>query len=174
MSRPEICHDAVGFIAHSEGGVIAPVAMAANPRIAFLVLLAGPGVRWDKLLLYQRHVLARGRGESEQAFAPGQRMVAAIYRAVAEFRSEQAGIKAVLPLLTPEAMATLGASGQDKRAVAKQLNGRWTRFLFHYDPAINLRKIHVPVLALGGTLDRQIPSDENLPAIKAALATAAT
>lgn len=169
LTRPEIRHDAVGFIAHSEGGVIAPVAMAANPRIAFLVLLAGPGVRWDKLLLYQRHVLARGRGETEQAFAPGQRMVAAIYRAVAESGSEQAGIKAVLPLLTPEAMAALGTTGQDKLAVAKQLNGRWTRFLFHYDPAINLRKIHVPVLAMGGTLDRQIPSAENLPAIKAAL-----
>ena len=169
MSRPEIRHDAVGFIGHSEGGVIAPVAMASNPRIAFLVMLAGPGVRWDKLLLYQRHYLARGRGESEQEIGPDQQKVAAIYTAIANSRSEQAGIKAALPLLTPEAMAAFGTAGQDKLAVAKQLNSRWTRFLFHYDPAINLRKIHVPVLALGGTLDRQIPSAENLPAIKSAL-----
>lgn len=169
LSRPEIRHNAIGFVTHSEGGVIASIAMVSNKHIAFLVMLADPAIRWDKLLLYQRHVLALGRGETEQEFEPSQRKVAAIYEAVADAKNEQAGIKAVLPLLTPDAMAALGATGQDKDQVARQLNSRWARFLFHYNSAIYLRKIHVPVLAMGGTLDRQVPSDQNLPAIRAAL-----
>jgi fermentation-respiration switch protein FrsA (DUF1100 family) len=39
-----------------------------------------------------------------------------------------------------------------------------------YKPAAFLSRIHVPILALNGTLDRQVPPDENLSGIKEALA----
>jgi hypothetical protein len=58
----------------------------------------------------------------------------------------------------------------DRATLARQMSSRWGRYLFAYDPAPNLAKIGVPVLAMGGSLDQQIPSRENLPAIKAALA----
>jgi len=44
-------------------------------------------------------------------------------------------------------------------------------FLF-YDPAEALRKLKIPVLALNGSRDLQVPPQQNLPAIRAALAAA--
>lgn len=169
MTRPEIRRDAIGFIGHSEGGVIAPIAMASNKHIAFLVMLAGPGTRWDEMLLSQRRLIGLTQGKSEQELGRSEPLVAAVYRAIARARTEDAGIAAVRSLLTPEAMAALGVAGEDKDLVARRMNSRWTRYLFRHDPAPNLRKIRVPVLAMTGTLDLQIPADENLPAIRAAL-----
>lgn len=45
----------------------------------------------------------------------------------------------------------------------------WARFLFAYDPAVDLRKIVCPVLALNGDKDTQVPVGINLPAIEDAL-----
>ncbi|HEY5412080.1 MAG TPA: alpha/beta fold hydrolase [Caulobacteraceae bacterium] len=169
MSRPEIRKDAIGFVGHSEGGVTAPVAMASNPRIAFLVMLAGPGEPWTKMLLSQRRLMRLSQGKSQQELDRTEPLVAAAYRAVANAGSEEAGIKALRPLLTPDTMAALGDAGQDRDVVARQMNGPWTRYLFRYDPAVNLRKIRVPVLVMIGSLDMQAPPDENLPVLKAAL-----
>jgi len=51
----------------------------------------------------------------------------------------------------------------------KELEQPWMRYFLRYDPRPTLRKVHVPVLALGGTLDLQVPPEEDLTAIEAAL-----
>jgi pimeloyl-ACP methyl ester carboxylesterase len=168
-TRPDIRRDAIGFIGHSEGGVIAPIAMASNKHIAFLVMLAGPGTRWDEVLLSQRRLIGLAQGKSEQELGRSEPLVAAVYHGIASARTQEAGIEAVRPLLTPDAMAALGAAGEDRDLVARRMNSRWTRYLFRHDPAPDLRKIRVPVLVMTGSLDLQIPADENLPAIRAAL-----
>lgn len=169
--RPEIKKDAIGFIGHSEGGVTAPLAMASNRDIAFLVLLAGPGVRWERVVLSQWRMSGELRGKSQAELDRTQPLVGAIYHAIGAAKSEDDAVKALVPLLTPEALVAMGAPpNTDRAALARQMASRWGRYLFAYDPAPNLRKIRVPVLAMGGSLDQQIPSGENLPAIKAALA----
>lgn len=55
-------------------------------------------------------------------------------------------------------------------AQAAQLTAPWWRFFLSYDPRTALRRIDVPLLALNGSLDTQVPADENLAAIRAALA----
>jgi pimeloyl-ACP methyl ester carboxylesterase len=168
--RPEVRRGAIGFIGHSEGGVTAPLAMASNKDVAFLVMLAGPGVRWERVVLSQWRMSGRLRGKSQEELDRTGPMVDAVYRAVGGAKSEDAAVTALRPLLTPEALAAMGVPASvDKDTVARQMSSRWGRYLFAYDPAPNLRKIRVPVLAMGGSLDQQIPSDENLPAIKAAL-----
>jgi hypothetical protein len=46
----------------------------------------------------------------------------------------------------------------------------WFRFFLNYDPAVNLRQVKCPVLAIDGEKDLQVPPKEDLAAIKAALA----
>ena len=48
-------------------------------------------------------------------------------------------------------------------------NDAWLRFFLTYEPATALEKLKIPVLALIGELDCQVPADENLAAIAAAL-----
>ena len=50
------------------------------------------------------------------------------------------------------------------------INTAWFRFFFNYDPAPTLAKVRCPVLALNGSLDMQVPPDQNLPPVRAALA----
>ena len=45
----------------------------------------------------------------------------------------------------------------------------WFRYFIKYDPEPVLQKVKCPVLALNGELDLQVPADQNLPAIEAAL-----
>jgi hypothetical protein len=46
----------------------------------------------------------------------------------------------------------------------------WFRYFLTYDPAPTLSKVRIPVLALNGERDLQVPAAENIQAIKAALA----
>lgn len=45
----------------------------------------------------------------------------------------------------------------------------WYRYFLAYDPAPTLARLKVPVLALNGSLDVQVPSKENLAAAREAL-----
>jgi fermentation-respiration switch protein FrsA (DUF1100 family) len=53
-------------------------------------------------------------------------------------------------------------------ALAAQLSSGWMRDLLDYDPAPTLAKVKCPILALNGSNDRQVPPDQNLPAIRKA------
>jgi uncharacterized protein len=52
-TRPEVNPHKIGLIGHSEGGEIAPMITARNPDVAFIVIMAGPGVRGDEILAAQ-------------------------------------------------------------------------------------------------------------------------
>ena len=47
-----------------------------------------------------------------------------------------------------------------------QLSSPWMQFFIKYNPAITLKDVKCPVLALDGEKDLQVPSKINLDAIK--------
>jgi fermentation-respiration switch protein FrsA (DUF1100 family) len=49
------------------------------------------------------------------------------------------------------------------------LDDPWMRYFLTYDPVPILHKVRCPVLALNGSLDRQVWSKQNLPPIRKAL-----
>ncbi|HEY5084358.1 MAG TPA: alpha/beta hydrolase, partial [Rhizomicrobium sp.] len=53
--------------------------------------------------------------------------------------------------------------------VAATVTSPWLRFFMSYDPVPTLRQVRCPVLAIDGSLDLQVPPEEDLAAIKAAL-----
>ncbi|HET7233419.1 MAG TPA: alpha/beta fold hydrolase [Longimicrobium sp.] len=52
-ARPEIDPDRIALVGHSEGGIIAPVVAAADPRIRAVVLMAGTSRSGRRILEYQ-------------------------------------------------------------------------------------------------------------------------
>jgi len=54
--------NAIGMIGHSEGGLIAPLAFDTNKALAFIVLLAGPGINTIDLMLAQQKSIATLQG----------------------------------------------------------------------------------------------------------------
>src|SRR5207248_611177 len=54
-------------------------------------------------------------------------------------------------------------------AQINEINSPWFRFFLSYDPRPTLMKVRVPVLALNGEKDVQVPAHQDLEAIEQAL-----
>jgi len=171
-SRPDIRADAIGFIGHSEGGMIAPIAMAGNPKVAYAVLLAGPGTKLDQLMLSQQRLIGSQMGRSEADLDKAEPVFARIFAAVAKAKDNAETEAAIAAILTPQARADFGLPADAPASLlTARLGGPWFRYFLNYDPVPNLSRITVPVLAINGALDRQVPAAENLAAIRKATAT---
>lgn len=170
LGRPDIDAKAIGFVGHSEGGMIAPIAAAANDRVAFLVLLAGPGTRAGQLLLSQRRLIGLSQGMTTEQLDRAEPVLRDLFRAVSDAPDSATTVQRIGALLTSEALERLGVTSAQRDLVASQLAGAWIRYFLRYEPSTFLSRIRVPVLAINGSLDRQVPPAENLAAIRTALA----
>ncbi len=61
-TQPEIDANRIGVLGHSEGGIIAPAIAAADKSLAFVVMIAGPCIRGDKLFVLQSAVTSKVYG----------------------------------------------------------------------------------------------------------------
>ena len=169
LTRPEIHREGIGFIGHSEGGMVAHIAAVNDADPDFVILLAAPG-NLMQLAQSQERLLGLSQGVSEEELARMQPVMTDVLAAVAKSASAEDARARVRAVLTLEALATLKAPESRRELLVQQLANEWFRYLLQYKPAASLSRIRMPILALNGALDRQVPADENLSAIKAALA----
>jgi len=167
--RQEIDPAKVGLIGHSEGGLIAPMVAVGDPKVGFIVMMAGPGVDGAQVLAEQGRLISKAMGLSDQQVADSSALreqMIAIVRAEKDPAVAAAKMRALVardPKRKDVPQATIDAQ-------IEAINTDWFRFFFNYDPAIALRQVRCPVLAMIGSKDLQAPPDQNLPAIRAALA----
>ncbi|MEO6388667.1 MAG: alpha/beta hydrolase [Croceibacterium sp.] len=170
LGRTDVRHDAIGFIGHSEGGLIGPIAMACNDKVAFLVSLAGPATDTIDLMLSQRRIMTGGEGVSEEQLARSEAFNVAEWKALAAAETLEAGRAALLELLTPETKAALGLPPEtDSALILREMMRARVWYLARYDPVPNLARVSVPVLAQNGSLDHQTEPKSNLDAWRARL-----
>jgi fermentation-respiration switch protein FrsA (DUF1100 family) len=165
-TRAEIDGRRIGLVGHSEGGVVAPLAATRSRQVAFIVLLAGPGLPGEKVLYLQGWKRLERTGAPAQVVARERNMQEQLY---AVLKRERDNARAAEQIRAAWAAAgrTLPAAAQ-ARSIA-QLTSPWFRFFLGFDPRPVLRKVRCPVLALNGEKDSQVTAAENLPAIEAAL-----
>ncbi len=160
-TRKEINKNKIGLVGHSEGGMIAPMVASKSKDVNFVVLLAGPGLRGDKLLLLQKEKIERAMGISQEEILKSQKIYKGAYNLILNLKKEDLKLKDYftnqLPKETPPNQID---------AIVNQLSSDWIQFYLKYDPAPSLEKIKCPVLAVNGEKDLQVPSKENLEAIK--------
>ncbi|QKK01906.1 MAG: alpha/beta hydrolase [Pseudomonadota bacterium] len=168
--RPDIRTDAIGLIGHSEGGLVAPITARDNPNVAWVVLLAAPGIDMLELVASQTEAMALTQGVSTGELQRVMPVNRRIWRIVAETADAEQARARLEAALTPEVLETLGASPERKPVIVQSSLRPWLRYLLRFDPAPYLRALEVPVLALNGGLDVQVPAAQNLAAIRAALA----
>lgn len=171
-SRPGVRPGAVGVVGHSEGGLIAPMVAQGPGAADFIVLLAGPGIAGDSILLLQSDLIAKANGTPDSVRARSARMSRALYAAVRETPDSArlaARLREMVAELTPAQRAQAGLTEPAVEALVGQVTSPWFRYFLVHDPAAELRRVRVPVLALNGTLDLQVPYRENLSAIARAL-----
>jgi len=177
--RKEVDPNRVGLVGHSEGGLIAPIVAGRDPKLAFIVLLAGPAVDGEAVMLDQLHDLRRMAGADSAVVQRLGEQQRAIFGAVKQAR-DTTGLALRLHPLVRELVARMpaGERGQIGEVEAyvdtriAQLMTPWFRFFLGYDPRPALGAVHCPVLALFGGSDLQVSAVRNQAPMEAALKAA--
>ncbi len=177
--QPEIDPKRIGVIGHSEGGIIGPMAAARSPNVAFVVMLAGTGFAGRDILTMQAEAISKAAGLDQNDI---DRATAAHKRAM-DLLEQKAGDDAVRAAIRELAVIQI-TSFSNKHGnqmppdafidnyVEQQMQmiqSDWFKSFLFLDPSQVLRQIRVPVLALIGSLDVQVPASANIPRIRKAL-----
>ncbi|MEZ4699349.1 MAG: alpha/beta fold hydrolase [Rhodothermales bacterium] len=165
----------VGLIGHSEGGLIAPIVAGDDARVAFIVMLAGPGIPGDSLLALQTKALLQAAGvggplvEKSLAFNRGLYRIIRTTDDPAQLKERaSAYYEEQYAALSPLDRQMMGLSPERKEGLLQQLTSPWMRTFITYDPAPALARLTIPILSLIGERDMQVPAEPNTRAIEAA------
>jgi uncharacterized protein len=166
----------IGLMGHSEGGLIAPMVAANNKNVAFIVMLAGTGIRGDKLLLLQEELISRVNGTSEKEIETTKKANSKIFEMIVKSENDEQlkreMTKYLLEFLKENPSTDKPKDMKDEDFVAiqvKQITTPWMKYFMKYDPVSNLVLVKCPVLAINGEKDLQVPAQENLSAIESSL-----
>lgn len=171
-TRREINPKQIGLIGHSEGGMIAPMLAAKSSDVAFIVLMAGPGISGEEILYRQAALLLKASGASDEAIAKNRIGQERYFAVIKGERDSTIAARRIREISTE---LEAGMTEEQKKALRNSdaqtqfMLSPWFRYFLTYDPQPALKKVQVPVLALGGERDLQVPPKENLAAIAAAL-----
>ena len=154
--RPDI--GSIGYLGHSEGGMVAPLAHRSAPS-DFQVLLAAPAVPIVELMLTQQEAVSRASGMTEE-LATGHRDIRrAMLEAIAGGDSPEHR------RIVRDSLAQLpGADGlgeaEIQRTLDQQFSPWWVWFAGH-DPGPTFEDLQVPLFAAWGSLDVQVDAVMN-------------
>jgi pimeloyl-ACP methyl ester carboxylesterase len=174
--QPDIDKKRIGLMGHSEGGVIAPLAAAKSKKVAYVVLLAAPGLVGKDVIAAQAAAIARAAGAGGEDVAAAQKQREQLWKMIKAEKDPdklRADIEAFLiedlRRMAGDADVDDGSIEQAARFEAERSASRWFRDFLFRDPAKPLRKVKVPVLAVTGSKDLQVDAEANLPAIEKTL-----
>jgi pimeloyl-ACP methyl ester carboxylesterase len=179
-SRKEINQEAIGLIGHSEGGIIASMAAVQSSDIAFIVLLASPGMAIKEMEYSEQARTLRANSANDELISKSRTMQESLFAVIDQ---EADGIVVKEKFNSIISKFFIGLSKEEKRMLEiseenleayihnqfKRLHSPWFRFYLSFDPGTVLQKVKCPALAINGEKDVQVTSKENLKAIRWAL-----
>jgi uncharacterized protein len=182
----------IGLIGHSEGGLVSTLVAGKNDEVAWVILMASPGVNGEQILYSQGQLIIAAEGGSEDAMKR-QRLLQERVFAKANSIETTNNIEPFVASIVDEIVAIAKESEPKSeadsdpektkareeagrkvltelvRANLKAMNDPWFRFFAKYEPAADLQKIKCPVLAINGEKDVQVDPKLNLPKIESAV-----
>lgn len=159
----------VGLIGLSEGGLVGPMVHTQHEPLAFLVMMAGPAVPGRDILVEQTALMAEAQGASASAVdsmrTTQQRMLNA-----AQSTPDSAAVADTLRTL----FEAQGVPEEQRETQIERLTTPWFTFFLKYDPQPVLTQLDIPVLALFGSKDLQVPPEQNAEIMRNALGESAS
>lgn len=173
-SREEVIPTKTGFIGHSEGGLIAPMIASRKDGVGFVVMLAGPSITGQEVIVGQSAFMLNQMGIP----APSVEKLSDVRKQVFEILRANPNDSIFIEQLraqTPAIVTAFTASekmmlGMDEATFADQFSTMatpWYRYFLDYDPYPALEATTCPILALNGDLDVQVLADPNLTKLEA-------
>ncbi|MGE0606953.1 MAG: alpha/beta hydrolase family protein [Pirellulales bacterium] len=178
QARPEINPRQIGLIGHSEGGIVGPLAASRSADVAFVIMLAGPGVPGDEIVVRQvEQVAAAAKLPQEQSrqMVDLQKKIFLLLRTETDNNALEQQLKTLLdeqPQLPGQADPDPELRAKQIDAQARALLSPALRFFLRHDPRPALARLRCPVLAIVGEKDVQVDPLQNMPEIDKALRAA--
>ncbi len=176
QSRKEINKVKIGLLGHSEGGMIAPMVAATNKNVAFVIMMAGPGIPINELMLLQVAGVMRTMDATDTEIAEQLVMNKNMYDIILNNTDDNIAKKklgdyfdAKSDKQNEEGLIKNADQEKMKQQQIAALTSPWMLYFLRYNPTANLQKLTCPVLALNGEKDIQVTPKENLAGIKKAL-----
>lgn len=160
-ARPEIDAARIGLIGHSEGATFAELAMQDGADPAWLVALAGPALSGGEIITAQVERISTASGMPAEAVARNTAYQRRLMEAVASHADDADAARRAVHALLLES----GRSADEAARLAAAMSSDWYRGMVAHDPAESIRAIRVPMLAVFGGKDLQVPADENAAAV---------
>jgi pimeloyl-ACP methyl ester carboxylesterase len=167
-TQSQIDASRIGVLGHSEGGIIAPAVAAADKSVAFVIMIAGPSIRGDRLFVLQSAMTAKAYGAPDDYIAKRKIFDQELYTAIISAPSESAALERA-KILVARGVTEKIVDANEAETLPNDDTTPWERYFLAYDPAPTLARLTVPVLVLNGSLDVQVPAKENLAAARDAL-----
>ena len=174
--REDIRGDAIGLVGHSEGGLVAPMVAVESPDVAFIVLLAGPGLPGKDILVLQGEEIGRASGMFESSIEKISEINSRLFQVIVDNEGSadleeklQQELQEFRKGMSASDIQMLGLNPAQDEQMIRRLTSPWMQQFMAYDPRPTLEKVRVPVLSLIGEKDLQVPSEPNSEAIEAAL-----
>ncbi len=158
-NRKDIKMDKIGLAGHSEGGIVASLVANSRNKCSFIVLLASPSIKGSDLILAQQEMIARASGVPEGDILDYRKLNESIMEVID--REKDASL---LEKVISEMIISASSGVVDETTAllhAKKFTTPWMLFYLRYDPSIALREVKVPILAIYGKKDLQVPSGLN-------------
>lgn len=153
----------IGLIGHSEGGMIAPIVAARQKKVAFIILLAAPGLPMKDLLIQQTRDIGLVQGTDPALLDRSLLLSKAIFETVAADKKQALTVPTLLEKLEPtlagfseEERVKLGISHEYLVEQLVMVLTPWMRYALAFDPEVYLSKVKCPVLAINGDKDLQV------------------
>ncbi|MDP5131766.1 MAG: lysophospholipase [Paraglaciecola sp.] len=154
-SDPRFAQSKLGYVGHSEGSLIAAIAMANKDyeKADFFVSLAGPSTTGGQILIDQSYLIQKVQGldssQLEKDDVQQRKIIAAVVN--------DAPAQELKQLLAQSGMSTTQIEGQ-----LAQLSSPWMQYFIKTDPKTFLTQISVPSFVIGGGKDLQVPAQKNI------------
>ncbi len=163
-SRNDVDKKRIGLIGHSEGGVIAPMVAARNKDVAFIVMMAGPGIDMFDLLLIQDSLTLAAEGKSVAEISKLVNTNKKLFTLVKAAKDSATAADSIDSYLSGK-----GESDNTILTAIRQMCSPWMRWYIGFDPRINLSKLQCSVLAINGEKDVQVPAEVDIASIDTTL-----
>ncbi len=175
-ARKEINTKSIGLVGHSEGGMTALLAATKSNDVSFVVLMASPCVNWEQLILAQEPALQRIDGVSEEMILNNQSLRQEVFNLLKKEKNREIAevqLRACLTQhfnqLSPSERQIAEAYYGPLEVQVQSFNSAWFRYNFIHEPAVTLKKLQIPILALNGELDFAVSTKQNLVQIEQVL-----
>jgi uncharacterized protein len=132
------------------------------------VMIAGPTIRGDKLFVLQSAMTAKTYGAPDDYIARRKIFDQMLYDAIISAPSDTVALDRAKAIVA-QGVADKIIDAEEAKTLAQEDTRPWERYFLAYDPAPTLASLKVPVLALNGSLDVQVPAKEDLAAARGAL-----